>query len=95
MNLGAFLVLLFLARRYGDRLRQGDLFLVYLILYPVGRILVELQRPDAWRIAGIPTAQWMAGGLILLSLFLLWYRRRAGVPASQVKQRRRQAHRRA
>lgn len=79
-NLGAFLVLLFLARRYGDRLRQGELFLIYLILYPVGRILVELQRPDAWRIAGIPTAQWVAGGLILLSLLLLWYRRRASVP---------------
>ncbi|MFQ5341804.1 MAG: prolipoprotein diacylglyceryl transferase [Anaerolineae bacterium] len=93
-SLGAFLVLLFLARRYGDRLRQGDLFLIYLILYPVGRILVELQRPDAWRIAGIPTAQWVAGGLILLSLFLLWYRRRAGIPASQVNGRR-QAHRRA
>lgn len=98
-NLGTFLVLLFLARRYSHRLRQGDLFLIYLILYPVGRILVELQRPDAVggtppRIAGLPTAQWVAGGLILLSLFLLWYRRRADVSVVGTSQRD-QAPRRA
>lgn len=93
-NLGAFLVLLFLARRYSDRLRQGDLFLIYLILYPVGRILVELQRPDAWRIAGLPTAQWVAGGLILLSLVLLWYRHRTDASVVGTSQRD-QAPRRA
>ncbi len=49
--------------------------LLYGVLYPVGRILVETQRPDAWLVAGVPAAQWVAVGAIALSLGLVWYRR--------------------
>ena len=75
-NLLVFVVLLWAGRRFAGRLREGDLLLLYGVLYPVGRILVETQRPDAWLVAGVPAAQWVSGGAIALSLGLAWHRRR-------------------
>ncbi len=76
-NVMVFGVLLWLSRRFGSRLKDGDLVLVYGILYPLGRILVETQRPDAWTIAGIPTAQWIGGFSILVCSVALWWRHRS------------------
>jgi len=39
-------LLLWLWRKYPQRLKQGDLFLVYLITYPLGRFLLEFMRLD-------------------------------------------------
>jgi phosphatidylglycerol:prolipoprotein diacylglycerol transferase len=50
-NLLVFAALLWIGRRFAGRLLEGDLFLLYGVLYPVGRILVETQRPDAWLLA--------------------------------------------
>jgi len=75
-NLMTFGILLWVARRFSPRLKDGDLLLLYGILYPLGRILVETQRPDAWTIAGIPTAQWIGGFSILVCSVLLWWRHR-------------------
>jgi len=57
LDLLAFGVLLYVSRRWGARLQDGDLALLYLVLYPLGRFFAEFQRPDAWTIGGIPTAQ--------------------------------------
>ena len=46
-NLLAFAILLTLWRRYRDRLIPGDLMATYLILYGVGRILMETVRLDS------------------------------------------------
>lgn len=73
-NIGVFLVLLFMARRFGDRLRPGDLLLSFGILYPVGRFLVEFQRPDAWKIGGIATAQIIAAVVAVACAAILVYR---------------------
>lgn len=75
-NLLTVAVLLYLARRFEGRLRSGDLLLSYLILYPVGRFLVEFQRPDAWTIGGIPTAQIIAVVAVVVAAGLLVYRHR-------------------
>jgi len=58
-NLLAFFVLSYVAVQWSDRLRKGDIALLYLILYPLGRYFAELQRPDAWTAgdSGIPVAQ--------------------------------------
>jgi phosphatidylglycerol:prolipoprotein diacylglycerol transferase len=40
------LALLYLLRRYANRLKPGDLFLVYLVLYPVQRFLLDFIRLD-------------------------------------------------
>jgi phosphatidylglycerol:prolipoprotein diacylglycerol transferase len=63
-----------------DRLRDGDIFLGYIILYPLGRFWVEFFRPDAWTIGTLATAQWialgaMAGSLLILALrHIFWDR---------------------
>ena len=50
-------LMVFLFKKFGDRLRSGDLLFFYLIYYPVGRIWVEyFFRPDAWKMGGLPTA---------------------------------------
>ena len=40
------LVLLWVARRFSERLKAGDIFLLYVSLYSVGRFLVETLRVD-------------------------------------------------
>ena len=82
-NFLTFGVLLYIARRYTDRLKKGDLFLIYGILYPLGRILVETQRPDAWTILGIPTAQLIGGISIVVCSAVLWLRHRSN-PRTEV-----------
>jgi phosphatidylglycerol:prolipoprotein diacylglycerol transferase len=48
-NLGVFALLMWGGRRWADRLRDGDVFLVYLVLYGLGRLWIEqFFRPDAW-----------------------------------------------
>lgn len=69
-------IMLWLTRRFSDRLRSGDLVLFYLIWYPAGRFLVEFQRPDAWTVAGLPAAQWIAIFAIALGAAGLWWRHR-------------------
>lgn len=61
-SLMAFGILLFLARRRRHRLLTGDLMALYLVLYSVGRILLELIRLDSLTLSlggvdlGIPVA---------------------------------------
>ncbi|MCB0077017.1 MAG: prolipoprotein diacylglyceryl transferase [Anaerolineales bacterium] len=74
--LGSLLVLLWVSRRFKAWLFPGDIFCLYLILYGIGRFLVEFQRPDAWTIGGLPTAQWIGIGVVVLALFLIWWRHR-------------------
>jgi phosphatidylglycerol:prolipoprotein diacylglycerol transferase len=77
-NLGVFIVLMVVGRRFDSRLRDGDIFSLYLIGYGLGRILVETLRPDAWLVGSIPTAQIVSAGLILLAVGLMvWHRRGA------------------
>ena len=89
-NLLCFGLLMLLARRYGDRLLDGDVFLAYLILYPVGRFFVEGLRPDAWKVSSIPVAQIIALVSIAGAGAALWYRHhvapRAVAAASQVSE---------
>ena len=54
MNLG---VLLWLGRKYKDRLKTGDLLFVYMVIYPVGRFLLEFIRLNSAEIAGINANQ--------------------------------------
>jgi len=81
-NLLCFGLLMLLARRYGDRLLEGDVFTAYLILYPLGRFFVEGLRPDAWKVASIPVAQIIALLCIAGAGATLWYRHRVAPTAS-------------
>jgi phosphatidylglycerol:prolipoprotein diacylglycerol transferase len=76
-NFLSFLVLIYVSRRYGQRLRKGDVFLLWCILYPVGRFLVEFQRPDAWMLGPLAAAQVVSLLAAAAALSILIYRHRA------------------
>jgi len=46
-NLLICLALLYIARRFADRLKTGDLFILYLLFYPVLRFVLEFLRLDS------------------------------------------------
>lgn len=46
-NSGVFVVLLLIERRFRERLLKGDLFMLYAILYSVGRFFIESLRTDS------------------------------------------------
>jgi phosphatidylglycerol:prolipoprotein diacylglycerol transferase len=76
-NLGNMFLLLWISRRYADRLKKGDLFLIYLIVYPIGRFLLDFLRLDASQVAGININQTlMAVVAVLYAAALLWRHRR-------------------
>lgn len=77
-NLINFAILMYVARRYEGRVKDGDLMLLYGVLYPLLRFFIELQRPDAWQIGGVATAQWIALASIVLCGAALVYRHRGG-----------------
>jgi len=56
-NLMNMAILLFVGRRFENKLIKGDIFLGYLILYPLGRFLLEFIRLDSAQIAGINANQ--------------------------------------
>lgn len=74
-NLGVCLLLLYIARRYSDCLLRGELFGLYLILYPLGRFFLEMIRLDSPMIGYISIAQGIALIAISVSAGAMAYRR--------------------
>lgn len=77
-DLANMALLLWLTRRYGDRLKNGDIFLIYLIVYPVGRFFLDFLRLDASRLAGINANQTFVAVVAVLSALALFLRHRDG-----------------
>lgn len=75
-NLANVFFLLWLGRRYSDRLKAGDIFMVYLITYPIGRFLLEFLRLDSAEIAGINANQTLMVVVALAAAVALVYRHR-------------------
>jgi phosphatidylglycerol---prolipoprotein diacylglyceryl transferase len=77
-NLLNMAFLLWLGRRYEKRLLPGDIFLTYLITYPMGRFFLEFIRLDAAQVAGININQTIMLVVALSSAAILFYRHRRG-----------------
>jgi phosphatidylglycerol:prolipoprotein diacylglycerol transferase len=75
-NFANMLFLLWLGRRYEDRLRPGDLFLTYLVTYPIGRFLFEFLRLDAAQVGGLNANQAVMAIVAVASAALLYFRHR-------------------
>lgn len=67
-NLAGFALMWFGGRKLASRLRDGDIFLGYLVWYGVGRFWVEMFRPDAWRLGALATAQWIGLGMVVVGI---------------------------
>ncbi len=84
-------LLLYIARKWAKE-QPGDLVLLWGIFYGIGRFIIEFQRPDAWMISGIATAQLIAIALIVICGVALMYRHtgpsKAQLAAERAKQRR-------
>ena len=81
-NLATFIALMVIGRQFKDRLVDGDIVSLYLILYGLGRLFIEALRPDAWLVAGIPTAQIVSAVMIVVGAALMVWRRRQSQSAS-------------
>jgi phosphatidylglycerol---prolipoprotein diacylglyceryl transferase len=75
--LGA-VTLLWLARRFGNRLRPGDLVPIFFIWYGVVRFVLENLRADNWTFFGIPVAQIVSLAFVVGGIITLLYRHRPG-----------------
>jgi phosphatidylglycerol:prolipoprotein diacylglycerol transferase len=69
--------LLWLARRFGPRMRPGDLLLVFFMWYGAVRFWLETFREGNWTFFGIPTAMLVSGLLFLGSGMVLALRHRS------------------
>lgn len=81
-NLANMFLLIWVSRRYGNRLRDGDVFLIYLIVYPVGRFLLDFLRLDASLVGGININQTLMAVVAVLAALALYLRHRKAASES-------------
>ena len=86
-NFGLMAVLLWLGRRYESWLKAGDIFLIYLIGYPLGRFLLEFLRLDVSRVGGVNINQLLMVVVALVAAgVLIWRHRQPQEKAAPVKE---------
>jgi len=73
-NLASVFVLLWLARKSAGWLKAGDLFLCYLISYPLIRFLLDFLRLDASELAGVNANQTVMAVVMVLAGLTLFLR---------------------
>jgi phosphatidylglycerol---prolipoprotein diacylglyceryl transferase len=77
-NLANMFLLLWASRRYAGRLKHGDIFLIYLVVYPIGRFLLDFLRLDASLVGGININQTIMAVVAVLAVAALYWRHRGG-----------------
>lgn len=77
------IILLWVSRKYQDRLKSGNLFLIYLLFYGVGRVGLEFLRLDISTFRGININQVFMAGVVLVSGALLIFRQKKQINGSQ------------
>jgi phosphatidylglycerol:prolipoprotein diacylglycerol transferase len=78
LNMG---LLLFLERRIPNKLKNGDLLLIYLIGYPFGRFWLEFLKLDAPAVGTININQTvMVVVLVISAAVLIWRHRKGATP---------------
>ena len=81
-DLANMAILLWLARHFSDSRKSGDIFLVYLVIYPLGRFLLDFLRLDASRVAGINANQTLSAIVLVVAAGVLIWRH---LPSHTVK----------
>ncbi len=80
-NLGNAILLIWLWQKFYKRMKTGDLFIIYLITYPLGRFLLEFIRLDYVPMWGINFNQMAMLLVALVSGAVLLLRHRAKQPS--------------
>jgi phosphatidylglycerol:prolipoprotein diacylglycerol transferase len=75
-NLTNMFLLIWISRRYANRLKPGDVFLIYLLVYPVGRFFLEFIRLDPSMVGGLNANQTLMLIVFLIAAGLLFWRHR-------------------
>jgi phosphatidylglycerol---prolipoprotein diacylglyceryl transferase len=73
-NLANVFFLMWIARRFEGRLKTGDVLLVYLVTYPIGRFLLDFLRLDASQLGGINANQTFMAIVAVVSAAALFLR---------------------
>jgi phosphatidylglycerol:prolipoprotein diacylglycerol transferase len=81
-NLANMFFLLWIARRFKNWLKPGDVFIIYCITYPVGRFLLEFLRLDIVSAAGLNVNQSIMALVALAAAIVFYWRHR---PAAAVR----------
>jgi len=68
INMG---LLLWIGRRFASKLMNGDIFLIYCIMYPVTRFTLEFLRLDSSQVAGININQTIMGIVAVVATAIL------------------------
>ncbi len=76
-NVLVFFVLLYVARRFASRLKDGDVFLLYVSLYSVGRFFVEALRIDPAFLLGDFRGNLFVASVLALTFALIFLLRHA------------------
>ena len=81
-NLLGFALLVWIARRFDNQLKPGDLALAYLIWYPLGRFFIEFLRTDSWFFPGTPfnVVHLLSAAAVAAAGWVLYRRHRPSVP---------------
>lgn len=85
-NLLNMALLLWLGKRFASRLKNGDIFLAYLIIYPVGRFFLEYLRLDPSPFGTVNVNQTIMGIIALAATAALVLRHVIGKKAEPVAQ---------
>ena len=73
-NLGTVFLLLWISRKFRAWLIPGDVFLMYLVTYPVIRILLDFLRLDASEIGGVNANQTFMAIVLVIAASMIWIR---------------------
>ena len=75
-NLGNAIFLFVIARKLDKKLIPGDLLLMYMIIYPIGRFSLDFLRLDASEVAGINANQTFVAIVAIAAAITLFIRHR-------------------
>jgi phosphatidylglycerol:prolipoprotein diacylglycerol transferase len=81
-NFANMFLLLWISRRFADRLKKGDIFFIYLMVYPVGRFLLDFLRLDASLVGGININQTVMAVVAVFAAATLYLRHRMGASSA-------------
>ena len=73
-NFASMFFLIWISRRFENRLKSGDVLLIYCITYPVGRFLLDFLRLDAAQIGGINANQTFMAVVAVIAAVVLFLR---------------------